>query len=109
MADAHESIVKIIYSREFEWVLARRKKDRNLFERITRQIDKILREPSIGKPLRYSLKSRRRMHVGSFVLVYEFHNGELRFLDFDHHDKIYENTLDVFFLHHGDLAFALLR
>lgn len=89
MEGAHESISKIVYSREFEQALKRSKKDKSSFERLTRQMEKILREPNIGKPLRYTLKNRRRVHIGSFVLVYEFHSGELRFLDFDHHDGIY--------------------
>lgn len=91
MEGAHRSISRIIYSREFERALTHRKKDKKLFAQLTRQMEKILREPNIGKPLRYTLKNRRRVHVGPFVLVYEFHNEELRFLDFDHHDKIYGN------------------
>lgn len=91
MNDAPKDILRIIYSSEFAHAIGRwKKKDKNLFAQIEDNIFKILREPNIGKPLRYSLKNRRRVHIGSFVLVYEFHNGELRFIDFDHHDKIYK-------------------
>lgn len=84
-------ILRIVYSPEAEDALRRcKKKDPALFARTESQILKILREPSTGKPLRYTLKNRRRIHVGSFVLVYEFHHGELRFIDFDHHDRIYK-------------------
>jgi len=84
------TIGKIVYSDRMGRALRRcKKKDRALFAGIQKQIEKILREPQIGKPLRYTLKNRRRVHVGSFVLVYEFHNNEMRFIDFDHHDKIY--------------------
>jgi len=76
-----------------ERVLRRCKsEDYGLFAGVQRQIEKIIREPQIGKPLRYALKNRRRVHVGSFVLVYEFSGNELRFLDFDHHDKIYKKV-----------------
>lgn len=86
-----QSIIKIIYSSEIERALIQcKKKDLSLFKRVQSKILKILHEPSIGKPLRYTLKNRRRVHVGHLVLVYEFHNGELRFIDFDHHDKIYK-------------------
>ena len=61
-----------------------------MFGEITSQIEKIIRAPEIGKPPRYALKSRRRVHVGSFVLICEFHDEELRFLDVDHHDRIYK-------------------
>lgn len=87
-----DEIVKIVYSREIERVLIQLKKsNRALFNKLTYQIEKIIREPQFGKPLRYTLKNRRRIHMSSFVLVYEFHNGELRFVDFDHHDRIYKN------------------
>lgn len=83
--------MRIIYADKFERALRYwKKKDGRMLQSIISQIEKIIREPEIGKPLRHALKSRRRLHVGSFVLVYEFHNDELRFLDFDHHDKIYK-------------------
>lgn len=76
---------------EFECALTLcKKKNLNLFNRLKAQMLKIIREPNIGKPLRHALKNRRRSHVGSFVLIYEYYNNESRFLDFDHHDKIYK-------------------
>ena len=83
--------MRIVYAPGFEKALKKFKKnDRRVFGQINLQIEKIVREPEIGKPLRHVLKSRRRVHVGSFVLIYEFHNDELRFIDFDHHDRIYK-------------------
>ncbi|MBI3420878.1 MAG: type II toxin-antitoxin system RelE/ParE family toxin [Candidatus Sungbacteria bacterium] len=79
----------IVYSERFGYILGRYKqKDKSLFQEIEKQIEKIINDPTVGKPLRYTLKNRRRVHVGSFVLVYEFHNNGLRFIDFDHHDKM---------------------
>lgn len=87
----HRDISKIVYSSEAEDALRWcKKKDRALFVRAENQILKILREPNIDKPLRYSLRNRRRVQIGSFVLVYELFQGELRFINFDHHDKIYK-------------------
>ena len=86
-----KDILKIVYSSEIERILTRlKKKDGVLFREIENHIAKIIHEPLVGKPLRYAMKNRRRVHVGSFVLVYELHNSELRFLDFDHHDRIYK-------------------
>ena len=83
--------MRIVYASRFEDILTKlKKKNRTLFRIIVSQIEKIIREPEIGKSLRHAMKSRRRLHVGSFVLVYEFHNDELRFVDFDHHDRIYK-------------------
>jgi len=91
--NVHRDIVRIIYSREVEDTLKKlKKRNKDVFDRIENQIIKILREPNIGKPLRYTLRNRRRVHIGSFVLIYEFHQGELRFIDFDHHDRIYKKS-----------------
>ena len=91
-SDIAKEVIRVSYSEDFGRTFGRAKrKDKKLFEQIETQIFKILREPSISKPLRYTLKNRRRVHVGSFVLVYEFHDGELRFIDFNHHDKIYKH------------------
>ena len=90
-AKSSTAIKRIVYSDRMARALAiYKRKDQRLFKDIENRIEKIIREPTIGKPLRYTLKNRRRVHVGSFLLVYEFHNNELRFLDFDHHDKIYK-------------------
>ncbi len=84
----------IVYSERFARILKKcKKKDSRLFEEIEQQIEKIINDPTVGKPLRYTLKNRRRVHVGSFVLVYELHNDKVRFIDFDHHDKIYRKKL----------------
>lgn len=89
--NVHRDVTKIVYSREVEDILKKiKKRNKTLFERIENQIIKILRMPNIGKPLRHTLRNRRRVHIGSFVLVYEFHLGEIRFIEFDHHDKIYK-------------------
>lgn len=90
-AKSPTAVEKIVYSDRMARALATyKRKDKRLFQDIENRIEKIVREPTIGKPLRYTLKNRRRVHVGSFVLVYEFYQGELRFIDFDHHDKIYK-------------------
>lgn len=91
MTNGATIVTKIIYSEDFERAIRRtKKKDHELFSQLDSQMTKIIREPHFGKPLRYTLKNRRRVHVGSFVLIYEVHNGELRFIDFDHHDRIYK-------------------
>lgn len=86
-----KGIQKIIYAPEFERAFEKTsKKDQEMLKKLENQMDKAIHIPEIGKPLRYTLKNLRRLHIGSFVLVYEFHNNEIRFLDFDHHDKIYK-------------------
>lgn len=64
---------RAIFSKNIQRVLKiLRGKDVSLHRWLHREIEKVLRNPEIGKPLRYDLKNHRRVHVGSFVLVYEF-------------------------------------
>ena len=92
MKEFHQAKVeRVVFSPHFERVLKKcKKKDHPLFIQLSHEIEKIINDPTVGKPLRYALKNRRRVHSGSFVLVYEFHGSALRFLDFDHHDRVYE-------------------
>ncbi len=57
---------------------------------VENQIIKIITNPFCGKPLRNVLKNIRRVRIDSYVLLYEINQNEVRFLDFDHHDKIYK-------------------
>lgn len=67
-----------------------KKKRPSLLALLEKQITKIFQEPLIGKPLKNVLKNYRRVHVGSFVLVYKIKGNEIHLIDFDHHDKIYK-------------------
>jgi len=68
------------------------KKDKLQFEIISRKIKEILEEPYKFKPLRGDMAGQRRVHIRNFVLTYEILENEksIRFLDYDHHDRIYE-------------------
>lgn len=67
------------------------KKDKQLYEAVTRKILEIAENPVIGKPLRNVLKGKKRVHIGHFVLIYEVNNRERKviFLEFEHQDKAY--------------------
>ena len=81
----------LFFSEKLKRVLKKlEKKDRQALRQIEEQINKILNNPETGKPLRYDMKQLRRVHIGSFVLVYKILGNEIRFLDFDHHDKVYK-------------------
>ena len=76
---------------EFEIILKKLKnKKPNVFKSLIKKIEKVAREPVLGKPLRNTLRNYRRVHIDSFVLIYEIHMLEVRLIDFDHHDKIYK-------------------
>ena len=74
------------------------KKNRKLLEILNKKINQIMKiddieNPSRFKNLRGDMKGIKRVHVNThFVLVFEIDREEkiVKFLDFDHHDKIYE-------------------
>ena len=75
---------------EFERVLKSLRKKTTLLRQLDNKIAKILREPKLGKPLRNALRNYRRIHIDSYVLIYEIYQDEVRLLDFDQHDNIYK-------------------
>lgn len=82
---------QLIISKEARRALEKlKKKDVTLFSRVEQIIEKILENPELGKPLRYTFKNNRRIRVGSFVLLYEILRDVVRLVDFNHHDKIYK-------------------
>ncbi|GEM_PF-4604477 len=52
------------------YAIALKKKDNSLYQRVIHKIIEISKNPELGKPLRNVLKGKRRVHVGSSVLVY---------------------------------------
>lgn len=67
------------------------KKNKNIYERVIKQIIKISSSPETGKPLRNIFSGLRRVHVGPFVLIYKIDETEksVVFLKFGHHDEAY--------------------
>lgn len=61
-----------------------------MFNSVMKKIDEVIQHPEHYKPLRHDLKNLRRVHIRSFVLVFELRGNTVRFLDFDHHDNIYK-------------------
>ncbi len=67
------------------------RRDPALLKEINRGMEKVLNQPMLGKPLGNVLRSYRRIHIeGYFVLLYEIKGCIVRFVDFDHHDRIYK-------------------
>lgn len=69
------------------------RKDKVLYEQVMKKIDEIINSGDVEhyKNLRYNLKEYKRVHIGSFVLVFKFDKGFnlIIFEDLDHHDNIY--------------------
>jgi addiction module RelE/StbE family toxin len=68
------------------------KKDRVQAEAVTKKVEQILLDPYQFKPLKHPLENQRRVHVGTFVIVYEIHENLklVKILKYCHHDKAYK-------------------
>jgi len=82
------------YSEELTEKLVKiKRKYRKMYDTILKKIDEILQNPEHYKPLRHDMHTLRRVHIfGSFVLVFKIEESTktVKFMDFDHHDKIYK-------------------
>ena len=70
------------------------KKDRKRYEIVMKKIDEVIssENPHHYKTLKHDLKEFKRVHIDShFVLLFKVdaENKLIKFIDFDHHDKIY--------------------
>jgi addiction module RelE/StbE family toxin len=67
-------------------------KDRAQFEALSRKVREILINPQQFKPLRSPMQHMRRVHVGSFVLVYDTDEARkvVTIRRYEHHDTVYE-------------------
>ena len=91
MANSRSSNFRVVVPPGVEKAFERiAKKDAAIHKRVEEQMVKLSKEPELGKPLRYGLKNQRRLHVGSFVILYEICGDEVHIIDFGHHDKIYK-------------------
>lgn len=83
------------YSENLEKILKKlSKKNKQLYERVLRKIEEIISSKNVEhyKNLKHNMKDSKRVHVGSFVLVFKYdkNKNEVKFDDFDHHDKVYK-------------------
>jgi addiction module RelE/StbE family toxin len=68
------------------------KKDLVQFEALSRKVNEILENPQQYKPLKSPMSHMRRVHVGSFVLVYEIDEARnvVTKRRYEHHDSVYK-------------------
>jgi len=68
------------------------KKEPNQLNAIMKKIQQILKKPQQFKPLKFPLQHLRRVHVGSFVIIYSIEeiNKVVAIEDYEHHDELYK-------------------
>lgn len=81
-------MVNISFSLEFEKTV-RKIKDKLLKTRIKKQLIKIIENPEIGKPMRFTRKGTRELYISPFRLSYSYikEKDEIIILDIYHKDK----------------------
>ncbi len=79
------------YTDDFKKDVKTIKSDFELQKRLTTKIEEIVENPYHYKPLRNVLKNKRRVHIGSFVLIFEIleEDKNVVFNTFKHHDDAY--------------------
>jgi mRNA-degrading endonuclease RelE of RelBE toxin-antitoxin system len=83
----NKKMVDITFSEMFEKKF--RKFTQDTKQRIRKQINKLLENPEVGKPMRHNRKGTREVYVGHFRLSYAYILEEDRIilLDFYHKDE----------------------
>ena len=81
-------IKEIIWTNKFENNL-KKVKDKSTKEKIKKQIIKIIKNPEIGKPLRFRLKGERTIYVKPYRIIYTVIKNKLYLLRFEHREKVY--------------------
>lgn len=80
----------IEFSSEFEKSMKKLKsRDHILFSQIQKKLIEIVENPERFKPLRNTLAGYRRIHFGSFVIIYTIENDTVRIISLDHHYAAY--------------------
>ena len=82
-------MVKVTFTEGFEKQF-KKIKDNLTKERIKKQIEKIIENPEIGKPLRYNLKGERTLYIKPYRLIYTINQDEIILLRFLHRQEVYE-------------------
>ena len=76
-------IDEIVYTSEFEHEV-KKLKDRKIKEKLGKHIRKLVEDPELGKPLRYTLKGERTIRIPPYRLIYAVMGKKLILLRFEH-------------------------
>jgi mRNA-degrading endonuclease RelE of RelBE toxin-antitoxin system len=67
----------------------RGKLDKSILIKLNKQIEKLIENPEIGKPMRYNRKGTREIYISPYRLSYAYirERGIIYLLDFYHKDE----------------------
>ncbi len=81
-------MLNIDYRKDFLKTISKIK-DGTLKEKVKKQIEKVLENPGLGKPMRHNRKGTRELYVAPYRLSYAYFPSESKviFLDLYHKDN----------------------
>ena len=81
-------MLDIEYKKEFLKFISKIKHNQ-LKEKIKKQVEKIVEDPEIGKPMRFNRKGSRELYISSYRLAYAYlpEENKLIFLGIYHKDE----------------------
>ena len=81
-------MVNVIFDKSFQRDIEKIK-DNTFRERVKKQIEKIIQNPEIGKPMMYNRKGTRKLYAGHFRISYKHHYDidTIEFLEIYHKDE----------------------
>lgn len=67
------------------------KRDNKQMDDIGKKINEILQDPHAFKPMHFPLSGMRRVHFGSYVLLFSIDEQRKTVVleDYEHHDRVY--------------------
>ncbi len=67
------------------------RKDSRQMEAVAKNVQEIAEDPHACKPLRFPLAGLRRVHIGSYVLLFSIDEARKTIVleDYEHHDRAY--------------------
>ncbi|MBT3408212.1 type II toxin-antitoxin system RelE/ParE family toxin [Candidatus Woesearchaeota archaeon] len=79
-------MVKVSYEISFKKRI-KKIKNNQIKDQIKKQILKIVNNPNIGKPMKFSRKGTRELYIKPFRLSYFYQNDEIIFTDLYHKNE----------------------
>ncbi len=65
-------------------------KDETVINRVKKEFKALLKDPTLGKPLRYSLKGFRSVRIGKYRLIYVIEGDVVKIYAFEHRKGVYK-------------------
>ena len=64
-------------------------KDEDVLDKIKKKFKALLKDPTLGKPLRYSLKGFRSIRIGKYRLIYALEGDVVKVYSFEHRKGVF--------------------